>query len=166
MLITKSVEQGIVALLMLAVQEGHTPVTGAELAGVMGVSESYLQKTMRKLVVASLVESIRSRDGGFVLARPIDQISLGDACRALVGDDLVFGESGLARSVFTGCDGIPASEGAVQEALLAADEAFMAVLDGHPLSQLLRPGVWAKGTRDWPRIAARIRENTGNVDSQ
>lgn len=155
--VTKSAEQGVVALLMLAVQTGHTPVTGGELACVMGVSESYLQKTMRKLVVGGLATSIRSRDGGFVLTRPIDQITLGDVCRALAGEDPAFGSSSLARSVFTGCDGIPASEHTVQDAFGEAQEAFLGVLDRYPLSQLLKPGVWVEGTRDWPAIAQRMQ---------
>ena len=156
MLVTKSAEQGVVALLMLAVQKGHTPVTGSELSCVMGVSESYLQKTMRKLVVGGLATSIRSRDGGFVLTRPIDQITLGDVCRALAGEDPTFASS-LARSVFTGCDGIPASEHTVQDAFGEAQEAFLGALDRYPLSQLLKPGVWVEGTRDWPAIAQRMQ---------
>lgn len=107
MVVNKGTEQGIVALPMLACQKDHTPVTAEQIAVIMGVSVSYPKKTTRKLVVAGLAVSIRSRDGGFVLARTIEKITLGDAFHAVEGDQVGFAGPALAGAVFAGCEGLP-----------------------------------------------------------
>lgn len=70
--INQSFEQGVVCLLMLSLQKDGRAVGSETLSELMGVSDSYLKKTLRKLVLAGLVESRAGRDGGFALARPID----------------------------------------------------------------------------------------------
>lgn len=148
-IVNRSIEQAVMVLLMLALQEGHRPVGSQTLSAAMGVSDSYLKKTLRKLVVAGLVVSCAGRDGGFCLARPIDHITLGDAYRALDPDGFVFRKSDLAHNVFEECDHLERSEGRIAEIFAEGYRAFEEKLDAQPLSGLLKEGAWENGALNW-----------------
>ena len=49
------------------------------------ISDSYLEQLVRKLKKAGLVTSVRGAQGGYRLARPAEEISVGDVLRALEG---------------------------------------------------------------------------------
>lgn len=156
--INQSTEQGVVVLLMLALEKDHRPVGSQTLSTVMGVSDSYLKKTLRKLVVAGLVISTPGRDGGFVLARPLDQITLGDAFRALDPEGLAFPESPIAQEVFGDCNQLSLGQWRVAQVFADGSRAFEAQLDAHPLTELLKPNVWQEGARDWTAEALALRQ--------
>ena len=153
--INQSFEQGVVCLLMLSLQKDGRAVGSETLSELMDVSDSYLKKTLRKLVLAGLVESRAGRDGGFVLARPIDRISLGDAFRALDPDAFVFSGSKIAEDVFEGCSQLDDSEWRITRILDDAGKAFMEKLDTHPLTELLRTDTWVEKPRDWASEALK-----------
>lgn len=50
------------------------------------ISESYLEQLVRLLKKAGLVTSQRGAGGGYRLAKPADQVSVGDILRALEGN--------------------------------------------------------------------------------
>ena len=49
------------------------------------ISDSYLEQLMRKLKKEGLIQSIRGAQGGYRLAKPAEEISVGDVLRALEG---------------------------------------------------------------------------------
>ena len=49
------------------------------------ISDSYLEQLVRKLKKAGLVTSLRGAQGGYRLAKPAEEISVGDVLRALEG---------------------------------------------------------------------------------
>jgi len=103
MKIKGSVEQGVYVLLMLAVQKDHLPLKSQLLSQRLEVSDSYLKKILRKLVVAGLVSSNVSKDGGFTLGRQINEITMLAVCQAV--DDsmsLQLPTLNLAERVFPG----------------------------------------------------------------
>lgn len=51
-----------------------------------GISENYLEQLIAQLKKAGLVQSIRGANGGYVLTRKPEEISVGDVLRALEGD--------------------------------------------------------------------------------
>lgn len=77
---------GLRAFIDLAVYEEEEPVSLASIAARQEISLSYLEQLMAKLKRAGLVESIRGVNGGYRLAKPAEEISVGDVLRALEGD--------------------------------------------------------------------------------
>ena len=65
MKIRKSFEQAICILIILATQ--NLPVKSIDLSKRLGVSDSYLKKITRQLVVSGLIKSKASKLGGFVM---------------------------------------------------------------------------------------------------
>lgn len=156
MKVNRSVEHAVLAVLMMAVQQGHTPLKSHTMSQVMGVSDSYLKKTLRKLAVAGIVESSASKEGGYTLARPVSDITLGDIYRALEPDGFSFRSSPLAEAVFPdGGEHITESVVKVSTTFEEGYTAFLSVLDNCPLSSLLEEGVWQNGVMSWVERANR-----------
>lgn len=57
-----------------------------EIARVMGVSEAHLAKVFQRLAKSGLVASMRGPKGGFVLAKPAEQITLYDIYKVVEGE--------------------------------------------------------------------------------
>ncbi|MBQ9062223.1 MAG: Rrf2 family transcriptional regulator [Eubacterium sp.] len=76
---------GLRAMIDLAVHEQESAVSAQSIAERQDLSERYLEQLIRAMKKAGLVESIRGAGGGYRLARPADQISVGDILRALEG---------------------------------------------------------------------------------
>lgn len=77
---------GLRAFIDLAVCGESQPVSLASIAQRQEISVSYLEQLMAKLKKAGLVRSVRGVNGGYSIARPADEISVGDVLRALEGD--------------------------------------------------------------------------------
>lgn len=149
MIVNRSIEHGVLVVLMLALQEGHRPVSGSALSAALGVSDSYLKKNLRKLVVANIVTSSATREGGFALARPANEITLGDVYRALDGPSIEYRSTSLAYTLFPDQEHTAESKERLSSALSEAHDAFLSSLDGHPITELLKEGAWQKGCIDW-----------------
>lgn len=100
MKVSKSLEQGIFVLIMLALQKDHKAVKSYVLSKRLDVSDSYLKKILRKLVVAELIQSSASKDGGFQLLKPITEITLYDVYVAIENNDVQNFKSDIARKLF------------------------------------------------------------------
>jgi Rrf2 family protein len=61
------------------------PVSISSIAARQDISERYLEQLVGLLKKAGLVRSIRGATGGYVLARNVREISVGDVLRALEG---------------------------------------------------------------------------------
>ena len=107
-------------------------VTIREMAVAYGISQNHLMKVVFELGRHGILETVRGRRGGLRLARPQESIRIGDVVR--------FTESGSALvecfSTGSGCVivGPCRLKGVLNEAL----EAFLAVLDGYTLHDLVR----------------------------
>lgn len=76
---------GLRALIDLAEYSEIEPVSISSIAARQGISERYLEQLMTMLKKAGLVKSIRGAAGGYVLAKEMHTISVGDVLRALEG---------------------------------------------------------------------------------
>lgn len=70
------------------------PLSSEQMAVSVGSSPVYLRRVLGMLRRAGLVESRPGAHGGWLLARPPQEISLGDAWRAVQGDEPVLGIHG------------------------------------------------------------------------
>lgn len=81
---------GIHAMYDLAAYAGDGPVPIKAISEREGVPEAYLEQLMAVLKRAGLVKSTRGAQGGYMLARPPEAISVGEVLRTLEGGmDLV-----------------------------------------------------------------------------
>ncbi|WP_220740672.1 RrF2 family transcriptional regulator [Leuconostoc miyukkimchii] len=128
MKMSSAVEQSLVVLVMLALQKDQLPIKSYLLSDRLDVSESYLKKTMRKLVVAGIVQAIASKEGGFRLARPISQITLLDVYEAIEGDNSFIHSTQLADRIFLNQESNGRFED-VQQALEVATDDVLSVFN-------------------------------------
>lgn len=70
----------------LAQYSTKEPVSIISISERQGISERYLEQLMSKLKKAGYVKSIRGAGGGYVLAKELSEISVGDILRALEGN--------------------------------------------------------------------------------
>ena len=85
MKITTKGRYGLRALIDLAGFSEIEPVSISSIATRKGISERYLEQLMTLLKQAGLIKSIRGAGGGYVRAKDMSEISVGDVLRALEG---------------------------------------------------------------------------------
>ena len=76
---------GMRALLELAIAHNAGPLQIKMIAQRQNISNKYLEQLVSMLKTAGLVRSIRGPYGGYVLARPPEEIKLSDVFRTLEG---------------------------------------------------------------------------------
>lgn len=76
---------GIKALYELARNYGDLPVTTREISERHGLPVPFLEQVLHRLRNAGIVESRRGINGGYILSRHPEKITIGDAVRALEG---------------------------------------------------------------------------------
>src|SRR4030042_122137 len=76
---------GIKALYELAHSYGNKPVNIREISNRHGMPVPFLEQVLHRLKRKGLVKSRRGINGGYLLSRPPDTITIGDAVRALEG---------------------------------------------------------------------------------
>ncbi len=80
---------GLKAVVDLADGYGEGPLSLAKLSALQGVSESYLEQLLRQLKKAGLVRSTRGVNGGYLLTRKPDALSVEEVIEALEGSTAV-----------------------------------------------------------------------------
>ncbi len=76
---------GIKAMVDLAVEYGNGPVSAATLAAQQGISLAYLEQLIASLRKAGLISSVRGVQGGYVLSRSPELITVRQVLTALEG---------------------------------------------------------------------------------
>jgi Rrf2 family transcriptional regulator, cysteine metabolism repressor len=76
---------GVKALFELALHEGAGPMSLKAISERQALSEHYLEQLAAPLRKAGLIVSVRGAQGGYVLGRTADQITVGDIIRVLEG---------------------------------------------------------------------------------
>jgi Rrf2 family protein len=82
-MISQTAEYALRAVVCLGTAPDHRPLTTHAIAEKTLVPAGYLSKVLQGLGRAGLVESQRGLRGGFVLARPLDEISVLDVINAV-----------------------------------------------------------------------------------
>lgn len=73
------------AMLDLALHQGDSPVTREDIARRQELPATYLAQLFAALTKAGLIESVRGPGGGYVLGRPVEEITVGEIIRVVEG---------------------------------------------------------------------------------
>ena len=117
-------------LMYVALQPERRP-TIAEVAGSYGISKNHVMKVVYQLSLAGYLDTVRGQNGGVRLARPPQDIVLGDIVRHTEPDMALvpcFAPTNAACVLLPACR--------LRRALHEARDAFLAVLDGYSLADL------------------------------
>lgn len=114
-------------VLMYAGTRGDRVSTIAEIASAYGISRDHLMKVVQELGRAGYLRNVRGRFGGILLAKPANEIIVGEVVRHAEAD---FELVECSACVIAPACGLT---GALREAL----DAFMKVLDSYTLDDLL-----------------------------
>ena len=85
MLVTQKCQYALRGLFELARQGGQKPVKIAQIAELQGIPFRFLEVILGQLKQGGFVESRRGTDGGYLLARRPDAISVGAVVRFIDG---------------------------------------------------------------------------------
>ena len=132
-LTTKS-RYGTRLIIDLAKNANNGPVSLGEISQRQGISLKYLEKLIKMLKQAGIVNSKRGPFGGYSLARPTSDISIGDIVRVLEGTESITDCS--EKEI--GCKGCDKSRScAAQEVWIKASEAMFKTLDSFKVESLM-----------------------------
>lgn len=117
-------------MLMLMAGDPQRPYSTADLAAELALSRNHLSKIMRRLSLAGVVETRRGGGGGAVLARPAEEIRLGEVIALLEDDQAIVECLGAGR----GC----ALDGrcGLKSRLRRAEAAFLREMDLSTLADI------------------------------
>ena len=137
MIVNRCVEQGIYVILILSLEKEHCSLRSTELSSILSVSDSYLKKILRKLVLADIIVSNPGKEGGFQLARSVEEITLYDVYAALEGEECEVKISGIGDRIFIDDKKFMQGEERVLNVFDRAGEAFNQELRKLTLSELV-----------------------------
>ena len=133
---------GARASLELALRYGSGPVMVREIAEHQEISERYLEHILNSLRASGIVRSTRGAHGGYELAKPPSDITLGDVVRSLEGPLDIMScthDQDCRRAV--GC--------VTMEVWREVREAIEGVLDGVTLEELAARHCRIRATQDY-----------------
>jgi Rrf2 family transcriptional regulator, nitric oxide-sensitive transcriptional repressor len=120
-------------LMYLAIKEDGL-ATIDEIAQSYSISRNHLMKVVHQLGVAGYIETVRGRGGGIRLAKPVEAIGLGEVVRYTEPDMAI---ASCFKPVDAPC--VIHQCCVLRRALGKARDAFVEVLEGYTLSDLVRP---------------------------
>ena len=134
MRLTRYTDYALRVLMYLGMRDDRLS-TIHEIATQYGISENHLTKVVHQLGRHGLIKTIRGRNGGLMLGKPAAWINVGRVVRLTEADfEIVecFNRETNQCVLHGAC--------VLQKALSEAMRAFLEVLDGYTLADLLRPG--------------------------
>jgi Rrf2 family nitric oxide-sensitive transcriptional repressor len=137
MRLNKSTSHAIRILIECARADGAL-IKVADLAAELGLTMQNVFKMVHIMSRGGLIAATRGRNGGVRLARPAEQIRIGDIVRAMEATDVELDSEGSSRG---------ASGRALQDVNRVFDvalEAFIGVLDQHTLADMANAAPKAK----------------------
>lgn len=129
MYVSARTDYAVRAMLAIAVDHPHL-VKAATLSAAQDIPLSFLQGILLDLRRAGLLHSHRGVDGGYALARPATQITVGDVVRA------VGGALATVRGLPTATATYHGAATGLRDVWVAVEEAIVGVVDHRTLAEL------------------------------
>lgn len=85
MKVSSKVRYALRAMIELGVRGGEIPIMLGEIAKSQEISRKYLETLLGRLKGAGLIESIRGKQGGYLLAKPAQEITVLEIYQAVDG---------------------------------------------------------------------------------
>lgn len=121
---------------LLHLEQIREPVTSDQIGNMLNTNPSLVRRTMAGLRKAGFVTATKGHGGGWVLERPLSEISLADVYAALGSPQLfALGQSGDAPD----CLLERAANAATSNALEAARQTFQAELQNVTVADIVAP---------------------------
>lgn len=134
-MLTNKGKYGLKAMVHLAGLERGQPALVADIAAVNAIPKKFLDAILGELRNAGFVQSKKGRGGGYVLARPAEEIMVGHIIRALDGPLAPF--SCASRTYYRPCEDCPDEDRcSVRLMMLEVRSAISAVLDHRSLADM------------------------------
>ncbi len=131
MRLTAYTDYALRTLIFLANQRDEL-VTIQQIADAHGIARNHLTKVVHRLGALGYVETVRGRNGGLRLGREPQEINIGEVVRHTESD---FYMAACFDAAAPGCIYAPAC--VLKGVLSQATAAYLAVLDGQTLAQML-----------------------------
>jgi Rrf2 family cysteine metabolism transcriptional repressor len=133
MVVSQKTQYAVRAMIELAKQEGTGPVKAAKIASARFIPVRFLENILGELRQAGLVDSVRGKEGGYLLSRPARDLAVGEVIRVMQGPisavDCAEAEGGRDCPLRSGCVLLPMWE--------KAHNAMMNVYDTTTLADLV-----------------------------
>ena len=101
MKLTNATEQALAILAILATQIEDVPASSQAIYKKLSVSQSYVKKLLRKLVVAKVIEGVSGNNGGFYIEKSLKDISLLEIVESIEGPFYSFPHVGVLERAFS-----------------------------------------------------------------
>lgn len=131
MQLTLHTDYSLRTLIYVALKPEGELSTVSEVAEVFNIPRNHLVKVVHRLGQEGFLQTVRGKNGGIALARHASQINIGEVVRRMEPTmDPVDCHKPLER-----CRLLPGCR--LKQALLEASKAFLSVLDGYTLADLI-----------------------------
>ncbi len=124
---------GLMAMHQLAMEDGAGPLPLKVIAQREQLSEAYLEQLFAQLRKSGLIKSVRGAQGGYVLAKKPEEMTIGEILRALEGDMSLHQCCGPGNEVE--CD--RSDECATKDVLTLLQSRIDAVIDSVTLADMV-----------------------------
>lgn len=104
MKLTNATEQALAIMAILSIQTTDVPVSSESIYTKLSVSQSYVRKLLRKLVVSKLIGGVSGNNGGFYLEKETSDITLLEIVEAIEGPLETFPNMGVLQRAFSEFD--------------------------------------------------------------
>ena len=129
-------EQSVYVLLMLDQLPEGKYINTISLSERLEVSDSYLKKIIKLLDNEGLVKSVRGKNGGVALSKPLSQITFYDVFVAIEGKNRIFESQNLLKKFLGNEESKKAKRCVVTSSLDIIENTLVATLTSITLSQV------------------------------
>ena len=163
---SKSMKQAICIMVLLATQIPEKSLKSQDISERLQMSQAYLKKIMRKLVVAGLIKSVSGNNGGYMIVKSINEMTLYDIYHAVCGPVQTFSdEDNMLLDAFNGAMQAKNGLQELEEVFSLMDRGIEKFLKGIIAGPFLKNilGVSEVPVVDWTDVEKSTKDNLREV---